>query len=84
MSIKDVRTVAWVRNSENSMGVSWSAGALIALSCADIYMAPGTSMGAAAPVTLGVDGTTEGTGEKTVSAVRAQIAALAEKNGHPA
>ncbi|MDR0586806.1 MAG: nodulation protein NfeD [Treponema sp.] len=83
MSIKDARTVAWVRNSENSMGVSWSAGALIALSCADIYMAPGTSMGAAAPVTLGADGTTEGTGEKTVAAVRSQIAALAEKNGHP-
>ncbi|MDR2047890.1 MAG: nodulation protein NfeD [Treponema sp.] len=82
-SIKDARTIAWVRNSENSMGVSWSAGALIALSCADIYMAPGTSMGAAAPVTLGADGTTEATGEKTVSAVRAQIAALAEKNGHP-
>jgi membrane-bound serine protease (ClpP class) len=83
MSIKDVRTVAWIRNSENSMGVSWSAGALIALSCADIYMAPGTSMGAAAPVTLGADGTTEATGEKTVAAVRSQIAALAEKNGHP-
>ncbi|MDR1506063.1 MAG: nodulation protein NfeD [Treponema sp.] len=83
MSIKDARTVAWVRNSENSMGVSWSAGALIALSCTDIYMAPGTSMGAAAPVTVGVDGTTEGTGEKTVAAVRSQIAALAEKNGHP-
>jgi membrane-bound serine protease (ClpP class) len=84
MSIKDARTVAWVRNSENSMGVSWSAGALIALSCADIYMAPGTSMGAAAPVTIGADGATEGTGEKTVAAVRSQIAALAEKNGHPA
>ncbi|MDR0404009.1 MAG: nodulation protein NfeD [Treponema sp.] len=83
MSIKDARTVAWVRNSENSMGVSWSAGALIALSCADIYMAPGTSMGAAAPVALGVDGTTEATGEKTVAAVRSQIAALAERNGHP-
>jgi membrane-bound serine protease (ClpP class) len=65
------------------MGVSWSAGALIALSCSDIYMARGTSMGAAAPVTLGADGTTEGTGEKTVAAVRSQIAALAEKNGHP-
>jgi membrane-bound serine protease (ClpP class) len=83
MSIKEGRTVAWVRNSENSMGVSWSAGALIALACTDIYMARGTSMGAAAPVTLGVDGSTEGTGEKTVAAVRSQIAALAEKNGHP-
>ena len=83
MSIKKARTVAWVNNREGSMGVSWSAGALIALSCADIYMAGGTSMGAAAPVTLGADGKTEGTGEKTVAAVRSQIAALAEKNGHP-
>jgi membrane-bound serine protease (ClpP class) len=83
MSIKNAKTVAWVRNSENSMGVSWSAGALIALSCSEIYMAQGTSMGAAAPVTLGADGKTEGTGEKTVAAVRSQIAALAEKNGYP-
>jgi membrane-bound serine protease (ClpP class) len=82
-SIKKAKTVAWVRNSENSMGVSWSAGALIALSCSQIYMANGTSMGAAAPVTLGTDGKTEGTGEKTVAAVRSQIAALAEKNGYP-
>ncbi|MDR2470674.1 MAG: nodulation protein NfeD [Treponema sp.] len=83
MSIKGAKTVAWVRNSENSMGVSWSAGALIALSCSQIYMAEGTSMGAAAPVTLGADGKTEGTGEKTVAAIRSQIAALAEKNGYP-
>jgi membrane-bound serine protease (ClpP class) len=65
------------------MGVSWSAGALIAFSCAAIYMAPGTSMGAAAPVTAGPGGTMEATGEKTVAAVRSQMAALAERNGHP-
>jgi membrane-bound serine protease (ClpP class) len=83
MSIKKAKTVAWVRNGESSMGVSWSAGALIALSCSQIYMAKGTSIGAAAPVTIGADGKTEGTGEKTVAAVRSQIAAVAEKNGHP-
>ncbi|AEF80486.1 conserved hypothetical protein [Leadbettera azotonutricia ZAS-9] len=83
MSVKNAKTVAWVHNSEASMGVSWSAGALIALSCAEIYMAPGTSMGAAAPVTVGAGGTTEATGEKTVAAVRSQMAALAERNGHP-
>jgi membrane-bound serine protease (ClpP class) len=82
-SIKNARTVAWVNSGELSMGVSWSAGALIAMACQDIYMAPGTSMGAAAPVTVGADGSTEGTGEKTVAAVRSQIAALAERNGHP-
>ena len=82
-SEKNARTIAWVNNSENSMGVSWSAGALIAFSCEDIYMAPGTSMGAAAPVTAGPGGAMEAAGEKSVAAVRSQIAALAERNGHP-
>jgi membrane-bound serine protease (ClpP class) len=83
VSMKNVRTVAWVNSREGSMGVSWSAGALIAMACQDIYMAGGTSLGAAAPVTVGADGSTEGTGEKTVAAVRSQMAALAERNGHP-
>lgn len=83
-SIKDARTVAWVKSGEESMGVSWSAGALIAMSCSEIYMASGTSIGAAAPVAAGADGKMEALGEKTVSAVRSQMAALAEKNGHPA
>jgi membrane-bound serine protease (ClpP class) len=82
MSVKNARTIAWVNNGESSMGVSWSAGALIALSCNDIYMAPGTSMGAAAPVEAGPAGT-NAAGEKTVAAVRSQMAALAERNGHP-
>ena len=83
MSIRNARTIAWVRSGETTMGVSWSAGALIALACSEIYMASGTSIGAAAPVMMGADGSTQPTGEKTVSAVRAQIAALAERNGHP-
>jgi membrane-bound serine protease (ClpP class) len=82
-SIRDARTIAWVHAGDESMGVSWSAGALIAFACDSIYMEPGTSMGAAAPVTLGADGSAEGAGEKTVSAIRSQIAALAERNGHP-
>ncbi|MDR1238613.1 MAG: nodulation protein NfeD [Treponema sp.] len=82
-SIKNARTVAWVNNGDESMGVSWSAGALIAFSCADIFMAGGTSMGAAAPVTVGPGGAAEAAGEKTVAAVRSQMAALAERNGHP-
>lgn len=83
MSIREAKTVAWVSNSAQSMGVSWSAGALIAFSCADIYMAAGTSIGAAAPVTVGAEGNTEGAGEKAVAAVRSQMAALAERNGYP-
>jgi len=82
-SVKNARTVAWVNNRDDSMGVSWSAGALIAFACTDIYMAPGTSIGAAAPVTAGPGGATEGAGEKTVAAVRSQITALAERNNHP-
>ncbi|MDR2759539.1 MAG: nodulation protein NfeD [Spirochaetaceae bacterium] len=82
-SIKKAQTVAWVQNSDESMGVSWSAGALIALSCSRIYMARGTSIGAAAPVTVGADGLADAAGEKTVAAVRSQMAALAERNGHP-
>jgi membrane-bound serine protease (ClpP class) len=82
MSINDARTVAWIANSDESMGVSWSAGALIALSCEDIYMASGTSMGAAAPVQMSPGGAIP-TEEKTVSAVRTQMAAIAEKNNHP-
>lgn len=82
-SIKTARTVAWVQNSDKSMGVSWSAGALIAFSCTSIYMANGTSMGAAAPVQAGADGHAEPAGEKTVAAVRSQMAALAELNNHP-
>ncbi|MDR2177982.1 MAG: nodulation protein NfeD, partial [Treponema sp.] len=67
-SIKNARTVAWVNTREGSMGVSWSAGALIAFACADIYMAAGTSIGAAAPVTIGADGGADSAGEKTVAA----------------
>jgi len=81
-SITNARTIAWITPSETSVGVSWSAGAIIAFSCQDIYMAPGTSVGAAAPVLAGPEGTTAA-GEKTVAAVRSQMAALAERNGHP-
>jgi membrane-bound serine protease (ClpP class) len=82
-SIAKAKTFAYVRSGPEGMGVSWSAGALIAMSCSAVYMAPGTSIGAAAPVLMGADGQTQPAGEKTVSALRAQMAALAEKNGHP-
>jgi membrane-bound serine protease (ClpP class) len=82
MSVREARTVAWVNNNSESMGISWSAGALIALSCSSIYMASGTSVGAAAPVTVSSEGA-QGAGEKAVAAVRSQMAALAERNGYP-
>ncbi|MCD6343462.1 MAG: nodulation protein NfeD, partial [Spirochaetaceae bacterium] len=76
------RTVAYVPADNGGRGVSWSAGALMAFSASEIWMTPGTSMGAAAPVYQTAEGM-EAAGEKTVSAVRGQIAALAEKNGYP-
>jgi membrane-bound serine protease (ClpP class) len=82
-SVRGAQTVAFVRSSPEGMGVSWSAGALIAMSSSAIYMAPGTSIGAAAPVIMEPGGGAVSAGEKSVSAVRSQLAALAEKNGHP-
>jgi membrane-bound serine protease (ClpP class) len=81
-SVEDIETVAFVPAARAGTGVSWSAGSLIAFSCDRIYMAPGTSMGAAAPVYQTGEGT-EMAPEKVVSALRAQMAALAEKNGYP-
>ena len=57
---------------------AWSAGALIALSCDKIYMAPESSMGAAEPVLIGGGGTTQPAGEKAISAVKAEFQSLAE------
>ncbi|TVR03335.1 MAG: nodulation protein NfeD [Spirochaetaceae bacterium] len=81
-SQSDLHTVAYVRLRPEGTGVSWSAGALIAMATDQIFMAPGTSIGAAAPV-LQSPGGAEAADEKTVSAVRTQMAALAEKNGYP-
>ncbi|TVR91256.1 MAG: nodulation protein NfeD [Spirochaetaceae bacterium] len=81
-SLDDITTVGYVTLTPEGTAVSWSAGALIAFSMNQIYMAPGTSMGAAAPVLAGPEGATAAD-EKTVSAVRTQAAAIAEKNGHP-
>ena len=81
-AVDEIETIAYVPATPEGTGVSWSAGALISFSCDRIYMAPGTSMGAAAPVYQSAEGM-EVAPEKTVSAVRAQMAALAEKNGYP-
>ncbi len=60
---------------------AWSAGALIALACQEIVMAPGTSIGSAEPRVGGME--QQLADEKAVSAIRAEFKALAEKNGHP-
>lgn len=81
-SVKDRETIAYIPADPEGLGVSWSAGALISFSCKQIYMAEGTSIGAAAPVYFTPEGS-QPAGEKTVSAVRTQMASLAEKNGYP-
>lgn len=83
-SLAEIETIAFVPVRSDGTGVSWSAGALISFACDRIYMAPGTSMGGAAPIVQGPDGTSQQADEKTVSVVRTQMAALAEKNGYPA
>ncbi len=60
---------------------AWSAGALIALACQKIVMAPGSSIGSAEPRVGGME--QQPTDEKTISAIRAEFKALAEKNDHP-
>src|SRR6056297_969386 len=81
-SLNELHTVAYIPAEPESVGVSWSAGALISFASNSIFMAPGTSVGAAAPVYQTSEGM-QPAGEKTVSAVRTQMAALAEKNGYP-
>jgi membrane-bound serine protease (ClpP class) len=67
-----VPTIAFVDRT------AFSAGALIAIACEEIYMAPGAVIGAATPV----DGSTGETAtEKIVSAVRTTFKATAEARG---
>jgi len=80
-SVQDSETIAYISAGPGTLGVSWSAGALIALSCGSIYMTEGTSMGAAAPVYQTQEGMVMAE-EKVVSAMRGQMAALAEKNDY--
>src|SRR4030042_2998629 len=81
-SCENIKTIAFISPQESNYGVSWSAGALISFSCSSIYMAEGTSIGAAAPVYQTNEGM-EMAPEKVVSPLRTQMAALAEKNGYP-
>ncbi|MDI1445173.1 NfeD family protein [Polyangium sp. 6x1] len=60
-----------------------SAGALIALAAEDIAMAPGATIGAAAPVVAGPEGRAEPAGEKATSFVRKEFRATAEARGRP-
>jgi len=70
------RTIAYVNRE------AFSAGALLALACDTIYMAPGGVIGAATPVLI--EGTTViAASEKEIAATRSLFAATAEATGKP-
>jgi membrane-bound serine protease (ClpP class) len=71
-----VRTIAFV----NQRAIS--AGALIALACDTIVMGKAATIGAAMPVQAGM-GETQPTDEKTVSYVRKEFAATADRRQRP-
>ncbi|MBN2581430.1 MAG: hypothetical protein JXL80_00065 [Planctomycetes bacterium] len=71
--------VAWIQGKEDR---ALSAGTFISLACQSIYMAPGTTIGAATPYRM-VQGSAE-VDEKMQSAFRAQFRALSEKRELPA
>jgi membrane-bound serine protease (ClpP class) len=67
----EVRTIAYVNHR------ALSAGAMIALATDEVYMRPGSSIGAATPV----DSKGNRASEKMVSAMRAEFRSLAEDQG---
>jgi membrane-bound serine protease (ClpP class) len=75
------KTVAYVNTR------AFSAGAFISVAAQEIYMAPQSVIGAAAPVMMspggaGVEKIPEAFEAKMTSAVRAMVRTQAEKNGH--
>ncbi|MEM7203798.1 MAG: NfeD family protein [Planctomycetota bacterium] len=77
----EVRTVAWVRH------YAQSAGAYIALSCSELFMAPGSSIGAIVPVIMGGPTGIQQIPEpdirnKLFAALRADVRAMIERRGN--
>ncbi|MFP4418785.1 MAG: NfeD family protein [Fibrobacterota bacterium] len=72
----DAHTVAFVKAK------AISAGALIALASKQLVMRPNTTIGDAAPISVGQDGA-EMLGEKIQSPLRAKFRTLAKRNGYP-
>ncbi|HOV34158.1 MAG TPA: NfeD family protein [Candidatus Hydrogenedens sp.] len=70
-------TVAYI----HGMGAI-SAGALISYSCKHIIMAPGSNIGASAPIALGEAQPSEEINEKTKSYLRSRYRTVAEVNGY--
>ncbi|MCH7979048.1 MAG: hypothetical protein IH935_08740 [Acidobacteria bacterium] len=72
----NLRTIAFINRR------AISAGALIALATHEIVMAPGATIGAAAPLRVTWTGS-EPAGEKTISYFRKEMKATAESREHP-
>ena len=72
----DVRAIAYVDVK------AYSAAALIALACDDLYMTPGSSIGDCEPITLGGEGPIT-IGEKIQSPLRERFRAFARENHYP-
>jgi membrane-bound serine protease (ClpP class) len=70
------RTIAFVKNK------AISAGALIALSCGSLVMAPHSTLGDCAPISFSQEGA-KMLGEKFQSPLRAKFRTLARRNGYP-
>lgn len=76
-STDDFRTVAWIT------GNAWSAGALIALACDEIYMRETATIGASQVVAMGGPQPDEDYQEKMTSAFRGKFIAYAQNRGRP-
>jgi len=69
-----LKTVAFIPDR------AWSAGALIALVCDEIVMAPGSSMGATLPIELSPGGGETPVDAKMIAAIRSEMESLAEQH----
>lgn len=73
LKIRDMLTATSIPTIAYVDSRAWSAGALIALSCRHIIMAPGSSIGAAEPIP---------NTEKNIAALKSEFSATAEQMGH--
>lgn len=76
-ALEDIKTVAFISHK------AISAGALIAISCNDIIMAPEAELGDCEPIVPTPEGGYKTAGEKIQTVLRAKFRKFAEKNGYP-
>ena len=74
------KTVAWIEGGDKR---ALSCGAYVCLATHGIYMAPGTTIGAATPFRQNATTGSAQVDEKMTSAFRARFRSLAQERGHP-